>query len=224
MTGFRSFCKGFHFPGSGPCRIIGIVNRTGKKTGYILQLLFIAASALILLALLVVYFSRTPEPVAEPAAVRLIPGDESFPVYGVDPDDMRLEIEAVLRIPREERLEEKLRLLGQALSRTRFGGLPLELVRIDREQGRVFALFDLREDPGREAGWRDGYFQGSTGGQATFRSLTETLLQRRYPGEWVYGIAFTYEGKRAEPLDHIDLSGIFYRAAPENADPGEPRR
>lgn len=52
------------------------------------------------------------------------------------------------------------------------------------------------------------FFQGSTGGQATYNVLTASFLQPQMQDPLLDGVVFTVNGKFVPELSHLDLSGI----------------
>ncbi|MEO0079317.1 MAG: hypothetical protein ABIK44_01390 [candidate division WOR-3 bacterium] len=137
-----------------------------------------------------------------------------FRVYGSDEGALHEEVNFYLAIPESLSLREKLEFLIARVSKYRFRGLPLRLVRLDDRQGKKIAVIDLEEPEFREGlSWGGSYFQGTTGGHFTYVSLVKTFLQNDYPGEWIDGVQFLYRGKPFEEndWDHINLSGTFYR-------------
>lgn len=140
---------------------------------------------------------------------------EFFPVYGPDREAMNAEINFYVRIPKNLPAIEKLKILADKLSRFKFG-LPIEVLRVKEQKGRKIAVINLLEhketDINSELTWRSVYFQGSTGGFFTTKTLIETFLQEDYSGEWIDGVEFYYEGKSiSNDWDHISLSGTIYR-------------
>ena len=53
------------------------------------------------------------------------------------------------------------------------------------------------------------FFQGSTGGQATFCMLTGTFMQPHLDPPLLDGLIILYNGKLMPKLDHINLSGLL---------------
>ena len=51
--------------------------------------------------------------------------------------------------------------------------------------------------------WSSGYFQGSTGGNATVTKLIRTFLQEDFEGEWVDGVKFLYNNDDTNNFEHI---------------------
>lgn len=163
----------------------------------------------------------------------IIETTEFFPVYGADRNYMNTEINFYLRIPKNLPLIEKLKIIADRLSRFQFGYLPMEVLRLEKQNGKKIAVINLREHewnrnidwnkPQLMSGsagvtWRAHYFQGSASGGFTRITLTETFLQRKYEENWIDGVVFLYEN---EPIGEEDwghsLSGkIYYRKIENN--------
>ena len=137
-------------------------------------------------------------------------------VYGTD---IRFDPEHMVKafyvaVPVELPLLQKLRLLASKMSWYRFDRLPLDVLSIEDIGGKQIAVVNLSEPDGMytQYSWSGRYFQGSTGGQITQNTLVLTFLQRGYPGKWIDGVRFCYQGKPfTDEWDHINLSGTFYR-------------
>jgi hypothetical protein len=152
---------------------------------------------------------------------------ELFKVYGSDKAAMNIETNFYISIPKSLPIIEKLRIIADRLSRFKFSDLPIEVLRIENQNGKKIAIINLKEHewnrnidwskPFQVSGnagatWRTQYFQGTTGGGFTTVTLIETFLQNEYSGDWIDGIRFMYEN---QPIDenwnHILLSGVIYR-------------
>lgn len=143
---------------------------------------------------------------------------EYFPIYGSDEQAEKEEINFYVAIPKNLSLIEKLKIIAERLSRFKFGGLPINVLRIEEKNNKKVAIIDLREfitsdSTGYLPSWRKMYFQGSTGGYFTSLTLIKSFLQEDYKGEWIDGVKFYYEGKPIleEEWDHIFLHKTFYR-------------
>ena len=134
-----------------------------------------------------------------------------FKIYSAD--DMTGEKLVVddVRVKEDLSLDEKLTELTAALSKKVFK-LPMVYKGIEDVYGQRIAVIDLMESNKGDAdvSWKGLYFQGSTGGMMTSVSLTETILQKDYLGDWVDGVKFLYEGKKVE-FEHVGLYGTAYR-------------
>ena len=116
-----------------------------------------------------------------------------------------------LVIPDSLSLLEKVRTLATRLSRYRFGNLPVGVLRIDNRDGKNIAVVELREHPHAKGSWVGGYFEGSSGGYRTARTLVDTFLQRDYTKNWIDGVEFTYVGigeRSLRECDHVKL--LYY--------------
>jgi len=143
----------------------------------------------------------------------------SLKVYGADAEAMHVVIDHEIFVPQNYSLPEKLDALASELSRSRFGGLPIEVLQIGVRGGRKVALVNLQEDEtviaanGRPITWSKLYFQGSAGGAMTTGTLIQTFLQSEYTGEWIDGVRFLYENRPIEEagFDHIGLYKTHWR-------------
>lgn len=156
------------------------------------------------------------------------------PVYGPTLEADGVQICFHVRVPTDD-LQCALDRLGDALSRFMFDRLPLA-VRLEDEPGVRVAVVSLAETeawrqalaeydaawaageeaafphlPGQSS-WRARFFQGSTGGELTSRTLRQTFLQPDTEGPWVDAVRFEYESSpMTADWDHVTLSGTFYR-------------
>lgn len=109
-------------------------------------------------------------------------------------------------------LIDKMRVLADRVSQYSFDHLPIEVNGIVTQRGKRIATIDLREISGAvRPSWSGGFFEGSSGGGITQQTLVKTFLQDGYPGEWIDGVRFTYQGRSLSAGDHMDLSSVFYR-------------
>lgn len=140
-------------------------------------------------------------------------GAEFFKVYSMDPNTYEVIIDFYVRIQKNLPLIDKLKILAAKLSKLVFDYYPINVLRIKNRNGKRIAVIELKEPDFPNAfTWSGGYFQGTAGGMSKTITLRGTFLQVDYPGEWIDGVEFYYEG---EPIsrdwDHIGLSGIIYR-------------
>ncbi len=136
-----------------------------------------------------------------------------FKVYGLDYNTNEIIVNFYVDIQEELSLIEKLKILANKLSEFVFNYHPIDVLRIENRNGQRIAIIELRESnsPGAFT-WSGGYFQGSSGGMSTTVTLRCTFLQVGYPGEWVDGVEFYYEGQPiSKDWEHIGLSGTIYR-------------
>ncbi|MGG7177817.1 hypothetical protein ACQPU1_09500 [Clostridium paraputrificum] len=129
-------------------------------------------------------------------------------------DDQTLTPIELSTIKMDEKLElkDKVSKLAKELSNKNFKDLPINLIRIDVIDGKKIAIVSLDEiDKNTSPSWSREYFQGSTGGAVTTKSLVETFLQNNYKGEWIDGVQFLYE-KYPVNFQHVeDLKKCYYR-------------
>jgi hypothetical protein len=143
----------------------------------------------------------------------------SLKIYGADEAAMHVVLDHEIFVPQNYSLLEKLDALAAELSRSRFKGLPVEVMGIENQKGCKVAQVNLVEDPalrsdtGRPITWSGLYFQGSAGGSMTTGTLLRTFLQREYPGNWIDGVRFYYENQPIETagFDHLELYDIHWR-------------
>lgn len=112
---------------------------------------------------------------------------------------------------------EALTALGSHLSRTYFGSDPdtealpirFEVLRVHRfpvaQRSYRVAVINMI-DPQLAA--RQGFFQGSAGGQTTFYMLTATFLQPHEDPPLADGLILLYNGEDFPAFDHINFRGI----------------
>lgn len=139
-------------------------------------------------------------------------GEAIFKIYSADVNTYEKEVINQLILKEDLPLKEKLDTIAENLSKEKFDGLGIEIMEIEELNGKKIALINLFEkENDKNASWKTGYFQGSTGGIITANSLQETFLQKDYTGEWIDGVRFLYNKNTIE-FDHVvGLSDIFYR-------------
>jgi len=135
----------------------------------------------------------------------------AFKIYSADDMTGEKLVVGDVRVEVDASLDEKLTKLTAELSRKVFK-LPMVYKGIEDVFGQSIAVIDLMESDkeAAEVSWNGLYFQGSTGGMVTSVSLTETILQKDYLGDWVDGVKFLYEGKKVD-FEHVGLYGTEYR-------------
>lgn len=136
------------------------------------------------------------------------PKSEKLAVYTANswyPDDLCIEVAAIVSVSKETPMLEKMQRLADELSRLVFGGKIISVVRVEERDGKQIAVVDLREGGNPESGWRSHYFQGSTGGACTGIALTRTFRQDGFDGIWPDGFYFLYEGKAIveDDVEHV---------------------
>lgn len=144
-------------------------------------------------------------------------GDKAYlEIFRLEPNGMKPDTSIYVAVPASLDVEGKLRVLAQRLSYVAYRQLPIELMGFDLRNGQRIARINLRElsDTTMTPSWRGQYFQGSTGGEMTAHTLTRTLLQPTYSGDWVDGVEFFYEGEPfGRDWDHIYIGGTHLRSA-----------
>ncbi|MHC1749291.1 MAG: hypothetical protein AB9856_13555 [Cellulosilyticaceae bacterium] len=142
-------------------------------------------------------------------------------IYTADVDTYEKKTEMETYIPQSLTLDEKLNVLIKTLSEVQFGGLPIEVMSIEKIDGKKVATVNLKESKENQGvtkpedfkgdTWIGKYFQGSAGGSITATTLKETLLQKEYKGEWIDGVKFLYNGAPID-FEHVgNLSEVIYR-------------
>ncbi|MCY6369325.1 hypothetical protein [Clostridium ganghwense] len=139
-----------------------------------------------------------------------------FTVYTANVDTCAKEIGFYINISEDVPLIDKLNIIADKLSKSYFGGLPIEALKIEEKQGKKIAIINLKEfaenqgitDSSKLKGktWRTQSFQGSTGGSITSTTLIETFLQREYEGEWIDGVKFLYNH---EDVDFMHVPKLY---------------
>ena len=118
-----------------------------------------------------------------------------------------------IKVKETSTLQEKLTALANEISTKAFKGLPITVVKIDTSNGTKKAIINLEEKEGTDpnASWSRVFFQGSTGGTITSKTLIETFRQKSYTGEWVDSIEFQYNGGSIEAQHAPNLNGTIKR-------------
>lgn len=147
--------------------------------------------------------------------------DNIYPIYTADINTYEVEEDAYIYIAKETSLKKKLDILAKALSEAYFNSLPIKVVRVEEVNNKKIAVVNLEEaaenkgktDPKDTKGktWAFDYMQGSTGGTITETQLIETMLQRKYKGQWVDGVKFLYQGGVCAYEHAYSLKDINYR-------------
>lgn len=147
--------------------------------------------------------------------------EEIYPIYTANIDTYKIEIKSYSYIKKDEVLLNKITSLCKILSENLFNNLPIEVLNIEERNGKSIAVINLKESEENQGindysklkgyAWATKYFQGSTGGTITSKTLIETILQRAYTGEWIDGVKFLYNNKDID-FEHVpDLADINYR-------------
>lgn len=124
----------------------------------------------------------------------------SFDISSLDVNSGEKIVIGSLKLDESKSIEDKLNLLLKEISKLSFDNAPIKLTKM---QNNV-AYIDLSEGENKNY-WSTGYFQGSTGGSITTYTLTESILQRNYKGQWIDGVCFSYEGKTDMEFDHLGM-------------------
>ena len=128
-------------------------------------------------------------------------------------------VERKISIPTNLNLDEKINCLLDSISKYCFNNLKIQSLGVfQNNKGYKTLKINLLENPGfkipdslgKYHSWYD-FFQGSTGGQQTTITLTESILQRNYKGKWIDQIEFYYQNDTIGDWDHIALSGQIKR-------------
>jgi hypothetical protein len=128
-------------------------------------------------------------------------------------------IDRFFLIPANKSLKKKINILLDSISKHNFNNLQIKSLGIDEIQnGNKLLKVNLLENPGfkmpeslgKYQSWYD-FFQGSSGGEQTTIILTESILQRKFNGDWINEIEFYYQNEKIGEWDHISLSGIIKR-------------
>jgi hypothetical protein len=129
------------------------------------------------------------------------------------------EIKRYISIPHNTSLDRKITNLLDSISKYSFKNLKIKSLGIKRDfDGLRLLTVNLLENPGFKIPdslgnyrtWYD-FFQGSTGGLETTITLTESILQKDYKGEWIDKVEFYYQNEPIGEWDHIFLSGQIKR-------------
>ncbi len=110
-------------------------------------------------------------------------------------------------------LLENLSIIAYNLSKNSFGKLPLEIIGIENIENKKILVVNISEPEYGNAMWASDFFQGTTGGTITMRTLVESFLQKDSNLEsWIDGVKFTYNGERQDEFQHVHglFSDVFY--------------
>ena len=133
-----------------------------------------------------------------------------FSIYAIDENSLEPNEVSSISLDSSLSLNDKLTKLSNAISKTNFDGLNLEVKSIDTINGKKVATINLADSGDKT--WVPK-FQGSTGGQVTANTLIENYLQsnNKSNGEWIDGVKFLYNNESIE-YDHVaELSQIHYK-------------
>ena len=130
-----------------------------------------------------------------------------FAIYGANVDTYDRELLKEISLKDSQTIDDKLQIIAETIAKEKFGGLGIQLSKIESEDGKNVAIINLTENATKkDVSWHTNFFQGSTGGTVTTVSLQETFLQRDYEGEWIDGVRFLYEDEKIE-FDHVESLG-----------------
>ena len=133
-----------------------------------------------------------------------------FSIYAIDENSLEPNEVSSISLDSGLSFNDKLNKLADAISKTNFDGLKLEVKSIDTIDGKKVATINLADSGDKT--WIPK-FQGSTGGQVTTNTLIENFLQsnNKSNGEWIDGVKFLYNNESIE-YDHVsELSQIHYK-------------
>lgn len=131
-------------------------------------------------------------------------------IYSIDENSLEPNEVSSISLDENLSLTDKLTQLSNAVSKTNFDGLTLQVKSIDTIDGKKVATINL-VDSGDKT-WVQK-FQGSTGGQVTANTLIENYLQsnNKSNADWIDGVKFLYNNETIE-YDHVyELSEIHYK-------------
>ncbi len=148
--------------------------------------------------------------------------DTTFNIYTADIDDYSKKIALGIDIQNDLDLKGKLNTIAEALSKSCFQGLPIDVLEVKNIDGKGVAVINLKESKENEGitnrsklkgnTWANNQFQGSAGGNITSVALIETFLQKEYDGKWIDGVQFLYNNGTIKDFEHVpDLGKINYR-------------
>jgi hypothetical protein len=129
------------------------------------------------------------------------------------------EIKRYISIPKSNSLDGKIKTLLDSISKDSFNNLAIKSLGVTRDSHGLKLLkvnlletsgFKIPDSLGNYRTWYD-FFQGSSGGLETTLTLTESILQRDYKGEWIDKVEFYYQSEPIGEWDHVFLSGQIKR-------------
>jgi DNA repair exonuclease SbcCD ATPase subunit len=120
--------------------------------------------------------------------------DDYYMFYGLDANKNQIKKHYFFEIPENMTVEEQLSYVASNLSVYSFSGYPIDILRIERIDGRQIAFIDLKDPKDHDGAWLDHYLTGLENVQMTALTLIETFLQKETPIEWIDGIHFSFEG------------------------------
>ena len=107
-----------------------------------------------------------------------------------------------------EGIKENIDLIIDNLTTYYFMGLKMTFMDLDEDN---ILHINLVEEEDTDESWYP-YFAGSTGGYITDLTMVESFLQRNYPGPWIKGVNFYFNGEDEYLTDHVSMfMGIYER-------------
>ncbi|MGL4773776.1 MAG: hypothetical protein ACRC2K_09450 [Clostridium sp.] len=146
--------------------------------------------------------------------------DIKLSLYDVDINTYKILKDDSITFKGDTPIEDILKEISKTLSTKYFDNLPIEFIKIEKENNKKIAVINLNESAENKgksienftnSSWANGYFQGSTGGIMTSKRLIENFLQNDYKGNWIDGVRFTYNNKPIEEGHVEPLSKTCYR-------------
>ncbi|MGL4799373.1 MAG: hypothetical protein ACRCWY_08245 [Cellulosilyticaceae bacterium] len=133
-----------------------------------------------------------------------------YTLYTRDVDSWEIIETEKVKVDKNVSIEEKLQTLANALSKTEFDGLEIEVQDIKKINGDEIAMINLKDAGEGDNTWERKYFQGSAGGEITNTAIQETFLQKEMKEDWIDGIKILYNGEEMMS-SHMTLGPIIYR-------------
>jgi hypothetical protein len=143
-------------------------------------------------------------------------------IYDSNADASTIEPQFEVNLSFDLDQRQQLDKVATLVSRYNFCGLPIDVVGLEDNVATINLVeYEWNQSldapqplPGCSGRtWRSSYFQGSTGGMMTSKTLAYTLLQPDVQGAWIDGVQFQYQGDPIEEgdWDHISLFGVVTR-------------
>lgn len=108
-----------------------------------------------------------------------------------------------------EGIKENIDLIIENLTTYYF--IDLKMTFMDLDEDNILHI-NLVEEDDTDPSWYP-YFAGSTGGYITDLTMVESFLQRNYPGPWIKGVNFYFNGEDEYLTDHVSMfMGIYERS------------
>ncbi|MDS0527004.1 hypothetical protein NNC19_15025 [Clostridium sp. SHJSY1] len=123
--------------------------------------------------------------------------------YTADEENLSIKTLSSIQIEDNLSLKDKLTQLANELSSKNFSGLPIKVVNVETINGSKKATINLENlTTDNSISWTRTYFQGTTGGAITTKSLIETFKQSSYTGDWINYVEFLYNNEKIE-YEHV---------------------